>query len=144
MASWLREKGSTIGAIAGTLAAIVAVLQLFVVGPMNQRFNDLRAYMDQQFDAQDQRIDGLTAYMTQRFEAVDQRFDAQDEQRDRLEAETSRRFDAMDARFDSQQAQTNRRFDAVLEAIMGFDRRVSRNEGQIEVIREQIQAVDAP
>ena len=119
MASWLREKGSTIGAIAGTLAAIVAVLQLFVVGPMNQRFNDLRAYMDQRFDAQDQ-------------------------QRDRLEAETSRRFDAMDARFDSQQAQTNRRFDAVLEAIMGFDRRVSRNEGQMEVIREQIQAVDAP
>ena len=59
---------------------------------------------------------------------------------DRLQAETNARFDAL-------QAETNRRFEAVdgrfdmiLEAIMSFDRRVSRNEGQIEVIREQLQA----
>ena len=51
MPSWLKEKGSVIGGIGGTIAAFVAVLQLFVVGPMNQRFDDLRAYMDQRFDA---------------------------------------------------------------------------------------------
>ena len=30
------------------------------------------------------------------------------------------------------QAETNRRFDAVLEAIMSFDRRVSRIEGRLD------------
>ena len=75
MSSWLKDNGSTIGAIGGTLAAFVAVLQLFVVSPMNQRFNDLRAYMDQRFDAVDQRIDDLTAHMNKRFDAQDGRLD---------------------------------------------------------------------
>ena len=56
---------------------------------------------------------------------------------DRLQADTNRRFDIM-------QAEMNRRFDALLETIMSFDRRISRNEGQIEVIREQLQAEGAP
>ena len=56
---------------------------------------------------------------------------------DRLLADTNRRFDIM-------QAEMNRRFDALLETIMSFDRRVSRNEGQIEIIREQLQAEGAP
>ena len=38
--SWFKEYESTIGAIPGIYAAFVAVLQLFVVGPMNQRFKD--------------------------------------------------------------------------------------------------------
>ena len=74
---------------------------------------------------------------------------------DRLQADTNARFDQMfdrmdrmqaenNARFDAHQAETNRRFDALLETIMGFDRRVSRNEGQIEVIRDQLQAESAP
>lgn len=74
---------------------------------------------------------------------------------DRLQADTNARFDQMfdrmdrmqaenNARFDAHQAETNRRFDALLETIMGFDRRVSRNEGQIEVIREQLQAEGTP
>ena len=74
---------------------------------------------------------------------------------DRLQADTNARFDQMfdrmdrmqaenNARFDAHQAETNRRFDALLETIMSFDRRVSRNEGQIEVIREQLQAEGSP
>ncbi|MDE0207185.1 MAG: hypothetical protein OXP66_14315, partial [Candidatus Tectomicrobia bacterium] len=63
---------------------------------------------------------------------------------DRLQADTNARFDQMFDRMDRMQAETNRRFDAILETIMGFDRRVSRNEGQIEVIREQLQAEGAP
>ena len=75
--------------------------------------------MNQRFDAMekhvDQRISDLTALMSQRFDAQDRRFDSQDERLDRLE-----------------------------EAIRTFDRQISRNEGQIEVIREQIKTVDAP
>ena len=108
MSSWLKEKGSVVGGIGGTIAAFVAVLQLFVVGPMNQRFDAMEKHVDQ-------RISDLTALMSQRFDAQDRRFDSQDERLDRLE-----------------------------EAIRTFDRQISRNEGQIEVIREQIKTVDAP
>ena len=69
---------------------------------------------------------GLFVAMLTMFNQVNNRFD-------RLQAETNRRFDQA-------QAENNRRFDRVLEAIASFDRRVSRNEGQIEVIREQLQA----
>ncbi len=67
---------------------------------------------------------------------------------DRLQAETNGRFDALQAennrRFDQSQAENTRRFDAMMEVIMGFDRRVSRNEDQIEIIREQLQAGGSP
>lgn len=63
---------------------------------------------------------------------------------DRMQADTNARFDQMFDRLDRMQAEDNRRFETVLETIMGFDRRVSRNEGQIEVIREQLQAEGTP
>ena len=70
---------------------------------------------------------------------------------DRLQADTNARFDQMFDRLDRMQAENNRRFEAVdarfdtvLETIMSFDRRVSRNEGRIEVIREQQQAESSP
>ena len=103
------------GAIAGTIAAFVAVLQLFVVGPMNQRFDAMERYLDQ-------RINGLTAQMNQRFDAQDQRFDAQDQRLDRLADEVSE----------------------LRKLTVSIGERVSRSEGQIEVIREQLQTADAP
>lgn len=67
---------------------------------------------------------------------------------DRLQAETNARFDTLQAetnrRFDQSQTEDTRRFDTMMEVIMGFDRRVSRNEGQIEIIREQLQAGGSP
>ena len=58
---------------------------------------------------------------------------------DRLQAETNARFDMVFDRMDRMQAETNARFDAVdvhfdmvLEAIMSFDRRVSRIEGRLD------------
>lgn len=47
--TWLKDNAAVIGALAGALVAFAAVLQLVVVGPMNQRF-----------DAQDKRLDLLT------------------------------------------------------------------------------------
>ena len=104
MTSWLKEKGSVIGGIAGTIMALVAVLQLFVVAPMNQRFNALERHMDQRFDAQDRR------------------FDAQDQRLDRLADEVAE----------------------LRKLTIGIGERISRSEGQIEIIREQIKTVDAP
>ncbi len=122
MASWLKEKGSTIGAIAGTLAAFVAVLQLFVVNPMNQRFDDLRAYMDQRFEAMDQRFETTDQRINDLSTHMNQRFDAQDKRLDRLADEVAE----------------------LRKLTVSIGERLSRSEGQIEIIREQIKTVDAP
>lgn len=115
MSTWLKEKASTIGAIAGTIAAFVAALQLFVVGPMNQRFDAMERHIDQ-------RISDLTALTNQRFDAQDQRFDAQSQRLDRLTDEVIE----------------------LRKLTISIGERVSRSEGQIEIIREQIKTVDAP
>ena len=122
MSSWLKYNGGSIGAVGGTLAAFVAVLQLFVVSPMNQRFNDLRAYIDQRLDRVDRRIDDLTTHMNKRFDSQDKRFDSQDVRLDRLADEVA----------------------ALRRLTVSIGERLSRSEGQIEVIREQIKIVDAP
>lgn len=122
MPAWLKARASTVGAIAGTIAAFAAVLQLFVAGPMNQRFDALERYIDQ-------RINDLTTLTNQRFDAQDQRFDAQ-----------GQRFDAQGQRLD-------RLADEIVELrrlTISIGERLSRSEGQIEIIREQIKTVDAP
>lgn len=111
MSSWLKEKGNVIGAIAGAIAAFVAVLQLFVVAPMNQRF-----------DAMEKRLDAMERHMHQRFDAQDRRFDVQDQRLDRLADEVAE----------------------LRTLTIGIGERISRSEGQIEIIREQIKTVDAP
>lgn len=91
------------------------------------------AIIDQRFNAQEKLI-------SQRFDAVDQRFDAQDRRIDDLEADMNQRFDAQDKRLD-------RLTDEVPELrklTVGIIERVSRNEGEIDVIREQIQTTDKP
>ncbi len=58
----------------------------------------------------------------------------------RLDCTDDQRFDAQDQRFDSQ----DERLDRPEEAIRTFDRKISRNEEQVEIIREQTKTVDAP
>ena len=110
------------------------------------------------FNLVHERIDRLQAETNVRFEAVNVRFEAVNtrfdqmfDRMDRMQAETSARFEAVNTRFDQvfdrmdrMQTEFNRHFEGVLEAIMSFDRRVSRNEGQIEIIREQLQAEGSP
>lgn len=115
MRTWLKHNAPVIGAVAGVIVALVAVLQVTVVGPMNRRFedvnkrfDDLRADISQRFDQQDK-------YMNSRFDAVDQRFD-------RLADDVSE----------------------LRILVTSIGERVSRNEGHIQIIREQLQTVDAP
>ena len=126
MRTWLKDNGPATGAFAGVIVAFVAVLQLVVAGPMNRRFDDLRAEINHRFDQQNtyvnERFDQQDRYMNARFDAMDQRFDAMDQRIDRLADEVS------DLRI----------------LVTGIGERVSRNEGQIQIIREQLQTVDAP
>ena len=97
------------------MAALAAVLQFFVVSPMNRRFSDLRAYMDQRLDGVDRRIDDLTTHMNKRF-------DSQDGRLDRLADEVA----------------------ALRRLTVSIGDGLSRSEGQIEVIWEQTKILDAP
>ena len=86
----------------GNIAALVGVLVAMVM-----MFNQVNG-----------RIDRLQAGTNARFDMIFDRMD-------RMQAETNAWFDRM-------LAETNARFDAVLEAIMSFDRRVSRIEGRLD------------
>ena len=85
---------------------------------MDQRFTDQDRSINQRFDAVDQRFADQDKAINQRFDAVDQRLDAMDRRFEGLESDVSE--------------------------LHRLNERVSRNEGQIQVIRQQVQTADAP
>ena len=154
MLTWLKHNGPFIGALAGTVVAVVAVLQIVVVGPMNSRFDDLRSDVNSRFDAADQRFNDLRSDVNSRFDAVDRRFnDLRAEMSQRFDA-VDQRFAAVDQRFNDFRAEMSQRFDAVdqrldrlgndFSELRALSDRVSNNEGQIDFLMQQLQTVDAP
>ena len=107
---------------------------------ISQRLNDQNAHINQHFNGQDRLIN-------QRFDTADQRFSDQD----RL---INQRFDAVDQRFNDQDRLINQRFGAVdqrlehletdVSELRRLNERVSRTEGQIDSILQQLQTADAP
>lgn len=123
--------------------ATIAIAFLGLVAIIDQRFNAQEKLITQRFNAVDQRFEAVD----QRFGAVDQRFGDQDKRIDQRFDTIDQRFDAIDQRFDAQDKRIDRLFDEVSELrklMVGIIERVSRNEGEIDVIREQLQIVDAP
>ena len=139
MPNWIKENKTLITvAISSIVAmtAIVGILQTSInsihhrfddmnqrLSDMNHRLNDVRAEMNQRFDDQDK-------YINQRFDAVDQRFGGVDQ-----------RFDAVDQRFDIQ----DRRIEDLAKDISELRKlsdRVSRNEGELDVIRQQLKIAE--
>ena len=106
---------------------------LITVATVIIAFGTLVAVIDQRFNAQDRRIDDLKDGLSQRF--------------DDLRAGMNQRFDAQDQRFDAQGNRIDRLADEVSELrrlIAGISDRVSRNDGQIQVILEQVRTADEP
>ena len=147
MLTWLKDNGPVIGALAGALLVLVAILQLLVAGPINRSFDDLRSEMSSRFEAVDRRFDDLRSEMRGRLS------DLRSEMNrgfDDLRSEMNSRFEAVDQRFED----VAQRLDAVDERLGRLETgvlelrtlsdRVSRNEGQIELLREQLRTVDAP
>ena len=119
MNTWLKDNAAGIGAICVVLGLFGGFAKAAVVDPIHQRFDvidqrfdDLRAEMNQRFDQQDK-------YMNTRFDAVEQRFDQQD-----------RRLDGLTEGVSELRKLTTR-----------IAERVSRNEGQIDLITERLQPV---
>ena len=127
--NWSKENAGTLAALGGVLLGVIGIVQFGVLNPIHQRFDAI----DRRFDAQDRRLDALKAEMNQRFDTQDkhinQRFDAQDKY-------INQRFDAMDQRFD--------RLENDVSELRNLSDRVSHNEGQIDVIRQQLQTADTP
>ena len=147
MLTWLKDNGPGIGAVAGVLLALVAVLQFLVAGPINRGFDDLRSDMssrfeavDRRFEAVDRRFDDLRSEMNSRFEAVDQRFNdlrsSIDGRFSDLRSEMIQRLDTVDERLG--------RLETGVSELRTLSDRVSRNEGQIDLLRDQLRTVDAP
>jgi len=104
---------------------------------------ELRAYLDERFDAVDRRFDTVD----RRFDTVDRRFDAVDDRFDTVDD----RFDAIDQRFGA----IDQRFGAADQRIDGVDQRLDtvgrrfvaletevRHSGVlIEQVRHEVQVV---
>ena len=116
--NWIKDNAGAITAITVILGGFAGIIQFGIINPMNQRF-----------DAIDQRIDDLRAEMNTRFDAQDKYMNV--------------RFDSVDQRFDTQDQRLQRLEDDVAELRM-LSERVSRNEGQVDLIRQQLQTADAP
>ena len=136
MPNWITENKTPITIAVSSIiavAAIVGTLQTSTnsihhrLDDMNHRLNDVRADMNQRFDDQDrhfnQRFDDQDRYINQRFDAVDQRFDAVDQ-----------RLDAQDRRIED--------LANGISELRKLSDRVSRNEGAIDVIRQQLKTAE--
>ena len=116
--------------------ATIAIAFVGLVAIIDQRFNTQEKLINQRFNAVDQRFNAVDQRFADQDRRIDQRFDAVDQ-----------RFDAVDQRFVDQDTRIDRLFDEVSELrklMVGIIERVSRNEGEIDVIREQLQIVDTP
>lgn len=111
-----------------TLAAIIAA------------FVGLVTINGNRFDAQDRLI-------SPHFETVNQRLGAQDKRLDAQDRLVNQHFEAVNQRLDVQDKRLDRLIDEVSELrrlTVGISERVSRSEGEIDVIREQLRIADTP
>lgn len=146
--TWLRNNGLAITAVTGIGALCVTAGNVLFLNPIHHRLNDLGVHIDQRFDDQNesinQRFDAQDKAINQRFDDqtkyIDQRFDAQDQRIDGLEAGMNQRFNAQDESFDRLTGEVAE----LRKLTVSIGERVSRNEGQIDVITQQLQTADAP
>ena len=117
MAGFFQRHGDTLTILAVLVVAFAALAAL-----TNERFNAQERYIEQRFDAQERYVDQRFDAIHQRFDAVDQRFAAQDRRLDDLTTEVSE----------------------LRKLLTGIVERVSRNEGEIDVMRQQMQTTDTP
>ena len=138
MPTYFEKYGHTVITVAAIIAAFVGLVTID----------------GNRFDAQDRRLDAQDKLISQLFELVNQRLDAQD----RLISQhfegvnqqfegVNRHFETIDRQFEAVNQRLDRLTDEVSELrrlVVGISERVSRNEGEIDVIREQLRIADTP
>ena len=107
---------------------------------MGQHFDAQQRINSQFFQLVTQRLDSQDERMNERFEQINQRFEQVDQRFEQMNQRMNERFEQVDRRLD-------RLTDAVTELhrlMVGITERVSRNEGEIDVIREHLRIADTP
>ena len=148
MTNWIKENKTPITVVVSAVATITVVLGVMLTSintihyrldDTNQRFSDLRTEMNQRFDAQDkyinQRFDAQDKYINQRFDAQDKRID--DLEND-LKTEINLRFNAQDQRLERLENDVSE----LHTLIVSIRDRVSRNEGQINLLTQQLNTAE--
>ena len=139
MASFFEKYGQTFITLAAIIAAFVGLVTI-----NGNRFDAQDRFNNQFLELVNQRLDAQNMLINQRLDAqntlISQRLDAQDRLINQFMEQVNRRFDAQDKRLD-------RLTDEVSELrrlIVGISERVSRNEGEIDVIRDRLRIADTP
>ncbi len=117
MQDWIKENSVPITIVLSTVVALATVLTVILTSTnsIHHRLDDMN-----------QRLNDMRAEMNQRFDAQDkyinQRFDAMDQRLERLENDVTE----------------------LRQLTVSISERVSRNEGQIDVLRQRLQTADTP
>ena len=117
MPTYFEKYGHTLITLAAISASFVGLVTID-----GNRFDAQDRLIDKRFDAVNQHFDAQERFINQRFEAVNQRLDGHDKRLDRLTDEVSE----------------------LRRLIVGISERLSRSEGEIDVIREQLRIADTP
>lgn len=131
MPTYFEKHGHTFITLAAIIAAFVGLVTI-----NGNRLDAQDRLISQLFAAVNQRLDAQDRLISQHFAAVNQRLDAQD-----------KHLDAQDKHLDGHDKRLDRLTDEVSELrrlIVGISERVSRSEGEIDVIREQLRIADTP
>ena len=108
------------------------------------RFDAQERFNGQFFELIHQRLNAQEALISERLDAQDELISERLDAQDRL---INQRFDAQDQRLDDHAKRLDRLTDEVSELrrlMVSVSERVSRNEGEIDVIREQLRIADTP
>ena len=117
MPSWFEKHGDTV-IINATIILAFAVSVIII----DQRMDARDKFLSQPLGAHDRYVVQRIHPVERPLQPVDRRFDAMDKRIDRLTDEGAE----------------------LRKLLVGIDERMSRNEGRIDVILEQIQAADTP
>ena len=135
MPTYFEKYGHTLITLAAIIAAFVGLVTI-----NGNRFDAQDRFNSQLYELVNQRLDAQDRLINQQFEAVNHRLDAQD----RL---INQQFEAVNHRLDAQDKRLDRLTDEISELrrlTVGISERVSRSEGEIDVIREQLRIADTP
>ena len=124
MGTYFEKYGHTLITLAAIAAALVGVVTIDGIRfDAQDRFNNLLfERVNRRLNGQDQHLGAQNRLANQQFQAVNRPFEAVNQRLDRLTDEVSE----------------------LRRLVVGIGERVSRNEGEIDVIREQLRIADTP
>ena len=159
MPTYFERHGHTIITLAAIVAAFVGLVTINGnrFDAQDRRLDGQDRLISQLFELVNQRLDAQDRLINQHFEGVNRQFEGVNQQFEGVNRQfeavnqqfeaVNRHFEAVNQRLDSHDRHLERLTGEVSELrrlTVGISERVSRNEGEIDVIREQLRIADTP